>query len=134
MNDPITYTDSPSISASELARLFQSAGLRRPVDDLARLEQMIRHANLLIGAYDRGQLVGVARGLTDFCYCCYLSDLAVAASHQRQGIGKELVRRVRKRIGEGAVLLLLSAPEAMEYYPTIGFEPITNGWMIRRSR
>lgn len=134
MDNPISYTLSPVISAPELAQLFRSAGLRRPVDDLQRLEQMIRHANLLIGAYEGGRLVGVARALTDFSYCCYLSDLAVAESHQRQGIGKELIRRVREQIGEGAVLLLLSAPEAMEYYPTIGFERITNGWMIRRSR
>ena len=134
MSDTITYVESPSLSASALTALFRSAGLRRPVDDQERLEAMIRHANLVVAAYADGQLVGVARALTDFSYCCYLSDLAVAGSHQRRGIGRELVRRVRERIGDGAVLLLLSAPEAMDYYPLIGFEPITNGWMIRRTR
>lgn len=134
MSDPITYIESPKLSAPALAELFRSSGIRRPVDDFARLENMIRHANLVIGAFAEGRLVGIARALTDFSYCCYLSDLAVAESHQRQGTGRELIRRVRDRIGEESTLLLLSAPEAMDYYPKIGLERVGKGWMIRRSR
>ena len=132
MSHEITYIEGPDISAQAFAELFRSAGLRRPVDELPRLEAMLRNANLVIGAFSGGRLVGIARAVTDFSYCCYLSDLAVAQSHQRQGIGSELVRRVRARIGEGTMLLLLSTPDAMTFYPTIGFEPVTNAWMIRR--
>ncbi len=134
MTERISYIVSPEISGSALADLFRSSGIRRPVDDLARLESMLQHANLVIGAFEGRLLVGIARALTDFSYCCYLSDLAVAKSHQRQGIGRELIHRVRQQIGDGAVLLLLSAPEAKDYYPALGFEPVTNGWMIRRTR
>jgi len=128
----ITYSEAPHISAQQLADLFRSSGIRRPVDDLPRLEKMLRHANLVIGAYHDGRLVGVARALTDFSYCCYLSDLAVAREHQRRGIGRELIDHVRARIGEHSMLLLLSAPEAMDYYPTVGFEEVGNGWIIKR--
>jgi hypothetical protein len=31
------------------------------------------------------------------------------------------------------MLLLLAAPEAMDYYPHIGFEPAPNAWIIHRS-
>ncbi|MEO8225117.1 MAG: GNAT family N-acetyltransferase, partial [Gammaproteobacteria bacterium] len=117
----VSYSDSPDISPEELAELFRSSGIRRPIDDLPRLATMLRHANLIIGAYSDGRLVGVARALTDFSYCCYLSDLAVAEEHQHRGIGRELIERVRARIGEQSMLLLLSAPEAMEYYPKVGF-------------
>ena len=130
----ITYSEAPDISAQQLADLFQSAGIRRPIDDLPRLENMLRHANLVVGAYDDGRLVGVARALTDFSYCCYLSDLAVAREHQRRGIGRALIDHVKARIGEHSMLLLLSAPEAMDYYPAVGFEEVGNGWIIKRKR
>ena len=90
------------------------------MDDLPRLEKMLAHANLVIGAYRDGRLVGIARALTDFSFCCYLSDLAVAKESQNSGIGRELIRRVKERVGDQSMLLLLSAPEAMGYYPKAG--------------
>ena len=52
---------------------------------------------------------------------------------QRSGIGTELVRRTRVAVGEESMLLLLSAPEAMAFYPRIGMEAVTNGWIIGRT-
>jgi len=128
----ISYLEAPAVSARQLAELFRSSGIRRPVDDLPRLEKMLAHASLLIGAYAGARLVGIARALTDFSYCCYLSDLAVAKEYQRHGVGRELLDRVKQRVGDQSMLLLLSSPEAMEYYPRIGLEPVKNGWMIKR--
>ena len=34
--------------------------------------------------WDGEQLVGVARSVTDFAYCCYLSDLAVDEQYQNK--------------------------------------------------
>src|SRR5215469_7381521 len=92
--ESVSYVEAPAVSARQLAELFRSSGIRRPVDDLARLEKMLRHANLLIGAYVGTRLVGIARAFTDFSYCCYLSDLAVAKEHHHCGIGRELINRV----------------------------------------
>lgn len=128
----ISYVEAPAVSARELAELFRSSGIRRPVDDLPRLEKMLEHGNLLIGAYAGRRLVGIARALTDFSYCCYLSDLAVAKEYQRHGMGRELIDRVKRRVGDQSTLLLLSSPDAMTYYPSIGLEPVKNGWMIKR--
>lgn len=128
----ISYRDDVRITPEQLAEVFRQSGIRRPVDDLPRMETMLRHASLVVTAWNGEQLVGVARALTDFSYCCYLSDLAVDKRFQKQGIGKELIARVREAIGEGAMLLLLAAPEAMEYYPKVGFDAVTNAWMIKR--
>jgi ribosomal protein S18 acetylase RimI-like enzyme len=130
----IHYKSNFAISAEQLADVFDRSGIRRPTDDLARLQKMIDNANLIVTAWDSGKLVGVGRALTDFCYCCYLSDLAVDRVYQKQGIGRELVRQIREAAGEETTVILLSAPDAMTYYPKIGLEPITNGWMIKRSR
>jgi GNAT superfamily N-acetyltransferase len=128
----IGYRSDCRITGQQLASVFRRSGIRRPVEDLDRMEQMLAHGNLLITAWHGDELVGVARSLTDFCYCCYLSDLAVDREYQQSGIGAELIRRTRAAIGERANLLLLAAPEAMGYYPKVGFEAVDNGWIIRR--
>jgi predicted N-acetyltransferase YhbS len=129
----VTYRQDARISAHELADVFRRSGINRPVDDLRRLEKMLEHGSLLVTAWDGGQLVGVARALTDFSYCCYLSDLAVDKAYQKHGIGRCLVEQVRESIGGQSMLLLLAAPEAATYYPKIGFEAVPNGWIIKRA-
>ncbi|MFK9090903.1 GNAT family N-acetyltransferase [Bacillus salipaludis] len=130
----IEFKIGATVIAEELSDVFKMSGIRRPVNDLPRLKRMIEHADLLITAWDEQTLVGVARAITDFSYCCYLSDLAVNKDYQKRGIGKELVRLVQEEIGDEVMLLLLSAPAAMEYYPRIGFDKVENGFIIPRKK
>ena len=94
---------------------------------------MLENADLLCTAWDNGKLVGVARSVTDFEYCFYLSDLAVDESYQKQGIGRELIRLTQSRLGAKAKLILLSAPAAVEYYPKLGFAVHPSAWVIPAS-
>jgi predicted N-acetyltransferase YhbS len=75
--------------------------------------------------------VGISRALSDFSYVTYLSDLAVRVSHQRTGIGKELIRRTQQAGGPRAMVILLAAPAAAEYYGHIGFTHHPRAWMLR---
>jgi ribosomal protein S18 acetylase RimI-like enzyme len=128
----IEYRRDHPIAPAEIARLLDASGIVRPTQDVARIGRMYSQSSFVISAWDDGRLVGLCRGLTDFSYTCYLSDLAVDRSHQRRGIGRELVRRSRDLIGENVALLLLSAPEAMEYYPKLGFDNVPNAFFIKR--
>lgn len=130
----ITYKSNERIEPHELAELFKNSGINRPVGDLPRLKKMLDNSNILVTAWDGEKLVGIARGLTDFGYCCYLSDLAVHKDYQEQGIGQDLVNKVLEIIGEESMLLLLSSPNAMDYYPKIGFEKAGNAWIIHRKK
>jgi hypothetical protein len=38
----------------------------------------------------------------------------------------------KDRVGDQVMLLLLSAPDAMEYYPKVNFERVENGFIIKR--
>ena len=129
----ISYRLGNDLDPAAVSALYSAAGLKRPAD-LARLAAMYRASNLVISAWDGGRLVGVARSLTDFRYACYLSDLAVDAAYQRQGIGKRLIEETEKYLGEESLLLLLAAPTAEGYYPHIGFSPVTNGWIKLRRK
>jgi ribosomal protein S18 acetylase RimI-like enzyme len=128
----ITYQINAPLTVNDVIRVFQNSGIRRPIDQPDRIQQMIEHANLIVSAWDGQKLIGIGRALTDFSFCCYLSDLAVDRDYQYSGIGRTLVKAVLEQIGDRCSLILLSAPEAMEYYPKLGFEEIKNGFMIKR--
>jgi ribosomal protein S18 acetylase RimI-like enzyme len=130
----IRYRVNAPISAEDLRAIYEASGLRRPTRDKRRLAQMARHADLTITAWDGRKLVGVARALTDFVYCCYLSDLGVALEYQRRGIGREMVRRLHARLGDRVMVLLLEAERARGYYAKIGFEKADNAWKLPRRR
>lgn len=120
----VTYRTDAAIKPDQFIDVLRRSSLaeRRPVDDRACIEQRLQHANLLVTAWNGDLLVGVARSVTDFSFCCYLSDLAVDRACQRRGIGRELIRNTQAQLGPNCTLILLSAPAAMDYYPHIGFE------------
>jgi GNAT superfamily N-acetyltransferase len=130
----ITYTKTVSPTTRQIIDLYESSGLNRPTKDVDRIKKMYDNSNLIVSAWDGELLVGVARSLTDFCYCCYLSDLAIREEYKKAGIGKKLVELTKEAIGEETTLLLLSAPAAMGYYPKIGMNAITNGFIIPRAK
>jgi predicted N-acetyltransferase YhbS len=127
----IAYRVTSTLDVSEVIDLLRSStlGARRPVDDVERMRKMFERANLIITARDGERLVGIARSLSDFSYCTYLSDLAVRVEYQRQGIGKELIRRTQAEGGQ-ATVFLFAAPAAVDYYEHIGFAA-GSGWMLR---
>jgi predicted N-acetyltransferase YhbS len=131
----ITYSVEPDLSAQAFRDILVASTLseRRPVGDLERLERMLRHADIIVTARDGGRLVGISRAVTDFAYCCFLSDLAVDVAYQHRGIGKCLIHETRIRAGECTTLILVSAPAAETYYPKIGMQHRPSCWTIPRT-
>ena len=129
----ITYRTGNDLDLDQVIALYQSCtlGARRPLDDRGIASDMLRHGNLVITAWDGALLVGISRSLTDFSYVCYLADLAVRDSHQRLGIGIELISRTRAGLGPRAMIVLLAAPQAVDYYPKIGFTRHDSAWILK---
>ncbi|OYW24425.1 MAG: GNAT family N-acetyltransferase [Planctomycetales bacterium 12-60-4] len=128
----VTYALEPELSAVEFIDVLarSTLGERRPIDDPARIDTMLRQADLVVTARKEGLLVGISRALTDFSFVTYLSDLAVDVACQRQGIGKELIRQTHLAAGLHTTLVLLAAPKAREYYPHIGLQYHDSCWTI----
>lgn len=129
----IGYRLGNDLNLDQVIELYSAStlGERRPVDDRQIMAEMIRHANLVVTAWDGELLIGIARTLTDFSYVGYLADLAVRASHQRRGIGIGLIRKTREKMGPRSMLVLLAAPKAADYYPRIGFTRHASAWILR---
>jgi predicted N-acetyltransferase YhbS len=130
----ITYRNDITPRADQIIDVYDSSGINRPTTDRQRIEKMYANSNLIFTAWDNDKLVGVSRSLTDFCYCCYLSDLAVRKEYQKSGVGKKLVELTKEEIGEQTTLILLAAPTAMDYYPKIGMQKTDNGFIIKRTK
>jgi len=119
----IIYKVESSIDPAEFKNVLirSTLGERRPVDDFERIKNMCANANLIVTARSNGKFIGVARSITDFAYCTYLSDLAVDIDYQKKGIGKRLIKETKEQAPK-AKLILLSAPAAVYYYPKIGMK------------
>jgi GNAT superfamily N-acetyltransferase len=129
----VCYELEPSLTPHEFNDILRRSTLaeRRPVDEPDTIAGMLTHADIILTARDEsGVLIGVSRAITDFNYCTYLSDLAVDVAYQRQGIGRELIRRTHEAAGLKTRLILLSAPAARTYYPHIGMRHHESCWTI----
>jgi predicted N-acetyltransferase YhbS len=129
----IEYRYGNDLDLHEVIEMYRAStlGERRPIDDRQAMADMLAHANLVVTAWDGPLLVGLSRTLADFSYVGYLADLAVRASHQRRGIGTQLILKTRARMGPQASLVLFAAPKAAEYYPRIGFTRHPSGWVLK---
>ena len=131
----IEYRFGNDLDLQQVIELYRATtlGERRPIDDPSILSDMISHANLVVTAWENEMLVGICRTLTDFTYVGYLADLAVRQSHQRMGIGVAMIEQTRTKMGPRSMLVLLSAPKAVDYYPRIGFTQHQSAWVLRAS-
>lgn len=123
MTEAVVYAVENDLDAAAFIDILKRSTLaeRRPVKERARIEKMLRNANLIVTARDlEGRLIGVSRCLTDFAFCCYCSDLAVDADWQGKGVGRRLIEESARAAGPFAHFFLLSAPKAEGFYEHIG--------------
>jgi len=129
----ITYKFDIVPTPDQIIKLYDQSGLPRPTADKDRIKIMFENSNLIVTAWDNSTLVGVSRSITDWAWSCYLADLAVDPNYKKSGIGKKLIELTKEKIGEQVMILLLSVPTAMEYYPKVGFTKEDRAFTILRT-
>lgn len=102
--------------------------------DTERIQKMHDNADIVVTAWNNDELIGLARSLSDFCYCCYLSDLCVRNEYKGKGIGKELVRMTKEIAGDECKLILHSSLNAIDFYSHIGMKQIDSAFIIQRRK
>ena len=123
------------IAAFRAVLIESGLGATRPVDDTDRLGRMLASAGLVVTARRDsadGALLGVARCLSDFSWCCYVCELAVARSAQSLGIGTGLLAEIRRQLGPCVSVILASVPEAVGFYEHIGMPRLRDAFCYRR--
>ncbi|MGH2646509.1 MAG: GNAT family N-acetyltransferase [Ginsengibacter sp.] len=128
-NMNITYKVAVIPTTEEIIELYDDAQLPRPTNDSERIKKIYQNSNLIISAWDNELLAGISRSVTDWNWSCYLADLAVRQDYQKFGIGKKLVELTKQEVGDQTMIILLSVPTAMKYYPKIGFTKLNNSFI-----
>ena len=130
----ITYRTDLIPATEQVINLYDLAGLPRPTKDFDRISKMFEHSDLIVTAWHAEKLIGVSRTITDWVWSAYLADLAVDPEFKKSGIGRKLVEITRETLGDRSMLILLSVPTAMEYYPKIGFTKEYRAFSINRAK
>jgi ribosomal protein S18 acetylase RimI-like enzyme len=99
-----------------------------------RMDRALKHSPVIVCAWHGEELVGFTRAISDFAWCAYLSQLCVAPSHQRRGIGKQLAGLVLETLGDEVALIAHSAEGAVGFYQATGFEARSDVFRMKRKR
>lgn len=128
----LSFQVENSLTLEEYIFILNDSGLgkRRPMHDPEHLTRMILGSNLLVTVRDGNQLVGFLRGLSDFCYRCFIADLAVANDYKGKGIGREILKFTRSLAPE-ARLILFAAEDAEPFYQKLGFKPHEHCYQLK---
>jgi GNAT superfamily N-acetyltransferase len=119
----IVYAREQSLSVADYSAVLASTymGDKRPLKNPERVRRILKGSNLIVTARDAdGTIAGVARGISDGEWVCYLADLCVRDGWQGKGIGTGLLDKCYAILGPGVGLVLLAYPDAVPFYQRIG--------------
>ena len=90
-----------------------------------RIEKLVKNVSIsLVARNEKGLIVGVLFGLTDFCYWLYITDLGVARNYERQGIGSRLMKKAHEIAGgeKDIAVYLIANDNAIPFYEKLGMK------------
>lgn len=116
----VAFRHDHEVDLDALSVLFRSVGWGARGGDPASLARVLAGSRWVVTAWDEGTLVGFARAISDGVTTAYVTDVVVAPSHRRRGIGTELVQQLLA--GRDSIQFLLRAEPALEpLYRKLGF-------------
>ena len=133
----IVYAQEQDLPVADYVTVLGSTymGSRRPIGNSARVARMLKGSNMIVTARDEaGEIVGLARGISDGEWVCYLADLVVRDTHQRRGIGQGLMAAMKKILGPGMGIVLMAYPEAVAFYRKAGLGEMAAFFVDREVR
>ena len=125
-DDEVSYDIDRLPSRDETRTLYDSVGWAAYTDDLDALIRGLENSAVVVTARLGGELVGLARIVSDRATIAYLQDVLVHPSCRRRGIATALVNRAFApfcRVRQH-VLLTDAEPGQRRFYESIGFTEI----------
>jgi len=124
----ITYTSSlDGVSSSSLEGFF--VGWESVPSQETHLK-VLQNRDCVVLACDNDKVVGYVTAITDKTLSAYIPLLEVLPEYQKQGIGKELVKRILEVLKEFYMIDLLCDTDLQAFYEQFGMKR-TQGMCIR---
>ena len=90
-----------------------------------RIKKLVKNVSIsLVARNEKGVIVGVLFGLTDFCYWLYITDLGVDRNYERQGIGSKMMKKAHEIAGgeKDIAVYLIANDNAIPFYEKLGMK------------
>ncbi len=119
----LTYSREQDLSAADYISVLETTYMRekRPLANPGRIDAMLRGSNVIVTAREGdGTIVGLARGISDEAWVCYLADVVVRDDQQGKGVGRGLLDAVSLLLGPSIGIVLVAYPQAEAFYRRIG--------------
>ncbi len=123
----ILYADDEVVSIKELVTLYESVGWLIYAADPDSLARAIDRSSYVVTARnDEGDLIGLARCLSDDVSVMYLQDILVHPDLQHQGIGNYLAQVCLTKFAHvrQKVLMTDDQPELRRFYESLGYSNV----------
>jgi len=119
---------SDGVDWEELSALYRAAPLgdKKPL----QLQTVFSNSMFKTFVYEDGRLVGAGRALADGADCSYICDIAVLPTHQRMGLGAQIVGRLVERSRGHRKIILYAVPGKEPFYRKFGFLRMTTAMAI----
>jgi ribosomal protein S18 acetylase RimI-like enzyme len=121
-----------NLNWEELSKLYLAAplGQKEPSD----LKIAFSNSMFKCFVYDSGRLIAAGRALADGRDCSYICDVAVHPSHQRLGIGKQVVSKLVDLSQDHKKIILYAAPGKESFYRKLGFKRMATAMAIFKNQ
>lgn len=126
----ITYTNQKNFSANDLQQLFQSVNwLSANYPD--RLKKALDNCETVLTAWDDKKLVGLVNAIDDSELTAYVHYLCVNPMYQGQGIGSELLNKIKVKYQNYLYIIVIAENEPLiKYYSRNGFQHIDGRYVF----
>lgn len=105
--------------------IIAEAGLNER--DVQQLEQAFRQSTFCWFGYENGQLIAVARAISDCTWSSYLADVAIVPERQGQGYGQQLMLAIREQLLPFGKIFIYAVADKITFYQRFGFAMLTTG-------
>ena len=122
-------TDTQNITVDQLNGFF--VGWPQPPDNKTFL-RLLESSYRVVLALSEKRVVGFITSISDGLLSAYIPFLEVLPEYQSRGIGRELISRMKKELGNLYMIDLLCDEELVSYYEKLGMRRAV-GVMIRNS-
>lgn len=114
-----------SVNWQAVADIIAAAGLNQR--DVSLVEHAFRHSSFCWFGYENGELIAVARAISDLTWCSYLADVAIVPRCQGKGYGQQLMLAIREELLPFGKIFIYSVADKVSFYRRFGFELLTTG-------
>lgn len=115
----ITYKSTKILQPKDLQELFLSvewSSGKQP----EKLAEALKNYGSIFTAWDNEKLVGLIGTMDDQVLTAYVHYLCVNPTHQKQGIGRELIRLTKEYYKNYKRIILISYNKQVKFYEKCG--------------